>query len=62
MSIVVIAYISLHEDTLHQKLYRDCTPLEAMNSYLDTAFEFEEEVYNYCSDSDSFISYLEVEI
>lgn len=58
--IIIVAYLSLFDGEIQQKLVPAKSGLEAMNKFLDTSYKTEEEVYQYCSDCDSFISYLEL--
>ena len=57
---IVLAYLSLHTGEIKQIIYDDYKPLAAMNDFLDTNFDTEEDVYQYCSDTDSYISYIEI--
>lgn len=58
---IVVAYLNLHYSELVQECFTDeDTGLNAMNEYLSTSFETEDEIYQYCADCDSFISYIEI--
>ena len=57
---IIVAYLSLFDGEIKQAAYYDCSPLEAMNSFLGGDFETEDEIYPYCADCDSFISYIEI--
>ena len=58
--IIVVAYLSLFDGVIQQKLVPARSGLEAMNRFLNTSYTTEDELYQYCYDCDSFISYLEL--
>ncbi len=58
--IFVVAYLSLFDGSIDQKLIFAPSELSALNQYLKTHFLTEEEVYQYCADSDSYISVLQI--
>ena len=57
---IVVAYLSLFDGAIQQKLVPAKSGLEAMNKFLDTSYNTEDELYQHCCDCDSFISYLEL--
>lgn len=57
---IVLAYLSLYDGEIKQFIYNDYQPLAAMNDLLDTNFDSEDEVYDYCANCDAFISYIEI--
>ena len=57
---IIVAYLSLFDGEIKQAAYYDCSPLEAMNSFLGGDFDTEEDIYDYCANCDSFISYIEI--
>jgi hypothetical protein len=57
---IVVAYFNHFDGVIVQKTYACVTPLQAMNAFLGTRFDAEDELYEYCNNSDSVISYLEI--
>jgi hypothetical protein len=64
MTTIVVAYFSYFDGEVLQQVFTEFdSGLEAMNTYLglDTHYNTEEEVYEYCTNSDSVISYIVVD-
>jgi len=56
----VVAYMSLHSGELFQYPQYASTDVEAANQVLDTEFQDMELIYDYCANTDSWISVLEI--
>ena len=56
----IVAYLSLHNGELFQYPQYCATEVAAANLVLDTSFTSMEQVYDYCANSDCWISVLEI--
>lgn len=56
----VVGYLCLHDGELRQLVVYATSEVEACNIYLEVSLETMEQIYDYCSNCDTYINVLEL--